>query len=415
MRTRISGPAGLAVLAVLCFGTSAVRAQQLDDNNIDHGKKLSRSKEGLAAEDRLTRKDIQDAGQLRDKAARFHVLELEKGEKVQVDLKSKDFDAYLYIIDGRSKILAENDDGPGTGLDSQITFTAPARGRYRLIASTLPQNATGNYRISVKFLGSDERGTAASARGRPFQRDDNETLSVTDRLTEDETEDRGVLKGKSAKSHTIQLAAGEKVQIDLMSKDFDCYLYLTDSKGKVLDQNDDGGEGLNSRITFTSPARGTYKLIATSFAKNATGRYRMTVRTLEAPKAAIVFDPRNEGKDMRDDDGVLSVSDSLTRKDIEEGAFNGKAAKYHEVRLRAGERVRIDLMSKDFDSYLIVTDRNGRLLAQDDDGGEGLNARLFFTAPTAGRYKLIATTFGEGMVGRYRMTVQPARGEKKDD
>jgi len=315
---------------------------------------------------------------------------------------------------GKGKVLASNDDGPN-GLDSQIIFTATHKGKYKLVATTLGEKRGGRYRISVKVSAGD--GVTASTRGKAFAKEDG-IATANDSLSKDEIESDGALKNKAAKFHVIGLGAGDKVQIDLMSKEFDAYLYLTDKHGKVLAKDDDSGEGLNSRIIYTIPDKGNYKLVATSLA-GGFGNYTLTVKRLAAAKQAIVYNPSSEGKALQKDEideQLRIVTDQLTQKQVEEEApFRGKAAKYHEVPLREGQTVRIDLMSKDFDSYLIVTDKDGKLLAANDDGGEGLNARLIITAPAKGRYKLIATTFGPGGFGKYRITVQPAKAAKKAD
>ena len=54
--------------------------------------------------------------------------------------------------------------------------------------------------------------------------------------------------------HTFTFDKDKTYTIDLMSRDFDCWLRIADADGKTLAQDDDGGEGLNSRLR--SPPRG---------------------------------------------------------------------------------------------------------------------------------------------------------------
>jgi len=42
---------------------------------------------------------------------------------------------------------------------------------------------------------------------------------------------------------------------------------------------------------------------------------------------------------------------------------------------QAGEVIRIDMISNDFDAYLILFDPQGGRITQNDDGGDGTNAR----------------------------------------
>ena len=47
------------------------------------------------------------------------------------------------------------------------------------------------------------------------------------------------------------------------------------------------------------------------------------------------------------------------------------------------------------------------VLAQDDDSAGNLNSRIIFTAPAAGTYYLLATTYSAGALGTYTLTVGP--------
>lgn len=75
----------------------------------------------------------------------------------------------------------------------------------------------------------------------------------------------------------VKLKAGQTYVIDLMSTAFDPYLYLEDNTGKRLRSNDDGGVGLNSRIVFTPTRSGTYRIVVSSYATNATGSFTLRV------------------------------------------------------------------------------------------------------------------------------------------
>ena len=59
--------------------------------------------------------------------------------------------------------------------------------------------------------------------------------------------------------------AGDVVDISMVA-DFDTYLFLFDSSGFEVERDDDGGDGLNSRIlAFTLPEDDTYTIRATSY------------------------------------------------------------------------------------------------------------------------------------------------------
>ena len=69
------------------------------------------------------------------------------------------------------------------------------------------------------------------------------------------------------------------VQIDLVSST-DTFLFLlrgSGTEGSVMRRNDDGGDGLNSRISRSLPA-GTYTIEATTYATGATGAFTLTLQ-----------------------------------------------------------------------------------------------------------------------------------------
>ena len=79
-------------------------------------------------------------------------------------------------------------------------------------------------------------------------------------------------------------------------------------------------------------------------------------------------------------------------------------SKIYEVEL-AANAFQIDLVSNDFDSYLRVLDKNGKELAFDDDSGGGRNARLTFTPPSPGVYRIVAASFN-GNVGDFTLSIE---------
>jgi len=70
---------------------------------------------------------------------------------------------------------------------------------------------------------------------------------------------------------------------------------------------------------------------------------------------------------------------------------------------KAGLQVRIDMMSREIDSYLILIDPKGNEVAQDDDSGGGSNARIVATLPVDGSYLLMANSYKAGEAGRYTL------------
>jgi tetratricopeptide (TPR) repeat protein len=90
---------------------------------------------------------------------------------------------------------------------------------------------------------------------------------------------------------------------------------------------------------------------------------------------------------------------------------DGSFFERHPFEGEAGQVIRIDLTSEDFDPYLIVIGPDGNDIAQDDDGGNGTDARLTLTLPTTGTYQILANTYRPGATGSYILSWETVTGE----
>lgn len=90
------------------------------------------------------------------------------------------------------------------------------------------------------------------------------------------------------KAFDVNFKAGQIyiVTLDMATQgQFDPYLLIEGPGGKVLAENDDGGESLNSLIVFQPKRGGEHRLIATGLG-NRTGEFRLKVITTAAGAGA---------------------------------------------------------------------------------------------------------------------------------
>src|SRR3712207_574557 len=80
---------------------------------------------------------------------------------------------------------------------------------------------------------------------------------------------------------------------------------------------------------------------------------------------------------------------------------NGARADFYQFQGQVGRCVRITMDSQNFDTYLLLRQGSatGAVLAQNDDGGPGLNSRVLTTLPRTGTYVIEATSFAQGQFG----------------
>lgn len=81
--------------------------------------------------------------------------------------------------------------------------------------------------------------------------------------------------------YSFNAQVGQQIAIELNSSDFDTFLGLLNST-QSLAQNNDGGEGTNSRIPagsgyYTIPSSGTYYIIVNSYDGTSTGNYTLSL------------------------------------------------------------------------------------------------------------------------------------------
>lgn len=208
------------------------------------------------------------------------------------------------------------------------------------------------------------------------------------------------VRNHPAKTFTVEFKAGETYQIDMKrpakGKAIDPYLRLEDPAGKEVASNDDGGEGLNAKITYQAPAAGKYTIIATTFG-GGTGPFTLVVKNLGKVKGDVAKLELNNGAAL--------VKAKLDRTDALDKVQEGCRCKVFTIALKANTKYQIDMKSKQFDAYLRIEDAQGKNLDEDDDGGDDLDAQLTFDCPAAGTYRIIATSF-EPRLGEFTLQVK---------
>ena len=117
---------------------------------------------------------------------------------------------------------------------------------------------------------------------------------------------------------------------------------------------------------------------------------------------------------------ILDKKAMLTKEDPQDSKKHGCFSQVHTVKLAAGRAYTIDMIRpmaakkgpkddpKELDPFLRLEDSNGKQIADDDDGGGNLNARIVYWPEKAGEYRIVATTFEANQVGSYTLIVREA-------
>lgn len=203
--------------------------------------------------------------------------------------------------------------------------------------------------------------------------------------------------------HRIRLDAGRRYRLSVNSEAFDPLARLLRAgQTEVIAENDDSGESLNSRISYTPAESGDYILRVTGFAADARGAYHAEAAQLPPLPAPISQPTRNVPVT-----GAWSLFEGdLAATDPE---IEGKHYDDYLIQVAAGQVRYISLEGQGFDALVQVLRagerEGGDPLEQDDDTGAGFNSLLAFAPEEAGDYIVRVTTFGENTTGTYRLWV----------
>ena len=314
------------------------------------------------------------------------------GQRLEAVMRAADFDAYLEVFhQGDSEALASDDDGLGEGTNSRLRFTADRAGTYVLRARTLSGIEGGAYTLGL---------TQRPAAGRPPRPTGIRVgQSIEGALTARDPETES---GHAYDAYAFRAREGDRFTIDLIADAFDPVVRVGEMRaGEFVElaMNDDTMEtGLNSRLIFTAGTTGDYIIRATPLGAGDEGAY--TVALARGPELAAAQTIEIGG----------SVEGALAEDDGR-GA-GGEIADAYRFSGQEGQRIRIDMSSDEFDTYVELFDANHVSLAQDDDGApEGTNSRLTFTLPGTGAYFIEARAFSEA-TGAYSLSVSEVEPDK---
>jgi Bacterial pre-peptidase C-terminal domain len=231
---------------------------------------LPADKKPLVRQGRLAQEDPRDP--VIGQPAQVFEIELDADQLYRIDLKSKQFDAYLRLIDAKEKELARDDDSGGD-FNARILYRPTARGVYRIIATSFDGNA-GDFSLTVTPQASPKPDKFVAGKVRKLE---SGALLIESEINASDPTDR--VKEKShCHVHELELSPTKAYVIDLASTRFDAYLRLEDATGKQIAEDDDSGGGTNARLRFRPRAPGVYRIIATTFEPGTFGAYSLTIR-----------------------------------------------------------------------------------------------------------------------------------------
>lgn len=112
---------------------------------------------------------------------------------------------------------------------------------------------------------------------------------------------------------------------------------------------------------------------------------------------------------------VSLVASRAVTGNLQPGDGVGRGFGYYDewiYRATVGDSVVITMDAEDpdtLDTYLVVLREDGTEVARDDDGGDGVNARVEFRAPATAEYTILAASLFSETTGQYVIRVEQSR------
>ena len=198
--------------------------------------------------------------------------------------------------------------------------------------------------------------------------------------------------------YRFQATAGERYLVVMSSEDFDSYLVIGTKSGGIFDpinEDDDSGGNLDSRIRFEAPESGTYYILAQAYAEHGEGSYTISLEEMAPPRPAVAVRLPVGGME----EGELSEDDAVDE-------YEEKFYDLYTFEAQAGRRYSVTMRSDAFDAYLILGHGGDSFeeITRNDDGGDNTDSRILFTPEESGTYAIQATSFS-GELGSYTVSV----------
>ena len=320
-----------------------------------------------------------------------YLLRAEAGRRFEIGVTSDAFDSYVSVyreVDEADAAPIASDDDSGGYPHALLRFAPDADGTYRVRVRGFSAEAEGAYQLSLT-----ERAPAPLE---PAPTRIDPRGEVEGALTRGE--DPELAYDELYDVYVFRAGADERVQIRMNTEAFDPVLYVGRGSGAAFEElasNDDGDDGLNSRLLFTASEAGDYVIRAAALSSDGEGAYALSLSDAPEP---VPLTPLALGDEI---EGVLD--ETATMDDYGSG-YVGYA-----FTAQAGQRVAFAMSADDFDTYVELgrqTPAGFEVIASDDDGaGEGLNSRLVHTFEEAGVYEFRARSLGGSGVGPYTLEV----------
>ena len=190
----------------------------------------------------------------------------------------------------------------------------------------------------------------------------------------------GTLRRNSEVWYSLTPNQNSFIVIEVSSDDFDTFVEVYDSGNVLIGEDDDGGEGTNSKFEVYGERGNTYLIKVRSYDREEGGSFRILASLKAVPQALELRfgNPR---------------SVNLGRGDEH----------WYSVRANEAGLIIVETQGDDVNTYLEAFDSSYRYLDSNDDGGVGTNARITLVVEPGQTYFLKLRGYNDSARGPYRI------------
>lgn len=319
------------------------------------------------------------------------------GEALAVEVNAVDFDPVLEVVPPGEGALV-SDDWEGDRRRSRVELVAATDGTVKVRVTSYGRDESGTYRLRVvrsAEVVEESPTTAIATRGPTVAAVLASGQTVSGALEEG---DPTTGDGRTVDVLFVDVASGSPQRLSVTGQGLE--VRVVDPEGRAL--RAEGG-----RAELRQEGHYRVQLIAPAGARIP---YEANLAAATGGAAAPQLDRDHHLPPTGGPATAVQVGQRVNARleDSDVALPSGERADVYSFEGRAGGTVSVEMASPDLDSYLLMVGPGGEFWENDD--ARELDSRLDVTLPTAGVYRVVATTYRPDMRGAYELKVfDPSR------
>lgn len=370
--------------------------------------------------------------------ADYYSFEGQSGQTVAIAMNSTTMDPYLMVIAPSGQVFADDDSGGTT--NAQLSIVLTEAGQYRVIASAARAGVMGSYDLKfnpTQRVVNTQEWYPNQPPVQPTQQPVAVPVAPNGAVGVAAATRQGTLaqgdatlrSGEFVDRYNFNWPVGTTVRVRLESTAFDPYVIVRAPSGQQQDNDDASPSDRNSQLEYTVREAGQHTVQVTSYRPGETGAYNLIIGGGAAGQAVPVptqptqptgtpvqiiptVQPNQPNQPNQPTNAVGGQTLAGTLAQGDGTRPSGEFADNYTFNFPAGAMIRLEAVSPEFDTFLLVRSPSGTM-QQNDDGIPGTtNSALDLVTSEAGAYTVTVSSYRTGETGPYQLFLRaPGAGQ----